>query len=293
MIDHSDIDSDSDSDYIYNIKMEEFIAQQLFLMQQDRNKLKEKIDKLDDKIQKSIPRMGSKPKESEDQLIMMLKRLEFNHTTTSQSNADERKFMQERDKILVKQKQVVEYTEAQLELDKLKIALNANRIEMREKDKLIDDLKANQRRVIIANKLKCSMDDIIEQRLTIPAEKIPQIIGKKGANLKKIEDETTASIKADRNGGGITIVGTSNSIKNAIAIIMSVVNSAIEDISPSEEAITCLLFNKAALVDEIQAKCNVRIDISKAQKLCKISGTLDCIGAAKSCLLYTSPSPRD
>ena len=261
--------------------MEEFITQQLFLMQQDRNKLKEKIDKLDDKIQKSIPRMGSKPKESEDQLIMMLKRLEFNHTTTSQSNADERKFMQERDKILVKQKQVVEYTEAQLELDKLKIALNANRIEMREKDKLIDDLKANQRRVIIANKLKCSMDDIIEQRLTIPAEKIPQIIGKKGANLNKIEDETTASIKADRNGGGITIVGTSNSIKNAIAIIMSVVNSAIEDISPSEEAITCLLFNKASLVDEIQAKCNVRIDISKAQKLCKISGTLDCIAAAK------------
>ena len=125
------------------------------------------------------------------------------------------------------------------------------------------------------------MDDIIEQRLTIPAEKIPQIIGKKGSNLKKIEEETSASIKAERTGGGLTIVGTPNSIKNAIAIIMSVVNSAIEDISPSEEAITCLLFNKAALVDEIQSSCNVRIDISKAQKLCKISGTLDCIAAAK------------
>ena len=250
-------------------------------MQQDRNKLKEKIDKLDDKVQKSITKIGIKPRESEDQLVVTLRRLEFNHTTTSQSNSDERKFMQERDKILVKQKQVVEYNEAQLELDKLKIALNASRIEMREKDKLIDDLKANQRRVIIANKLKCSMDDIIEQKLTIPAEKIPQIIGKKGANLKKIEDETSASIKPERSGGGLAIVGTPESIKNAIAIIMSVVNSAIEDISPSEEAITCLLFNKAALVDEIQSKCNVRIDISKAQKLCKISGTLDCIAAAK------------
>lgn len=261
--------------------MEEFISQQLFLIQQDRNKLKEKIDKYDDKIQKSISRIGIKPKENEDQLVIMLSRLEFNHTTTSQSNADERKFMQERDKILVKQKHLIEYTEAQLELDKLKIALSAARIEMREKDRCIDDLKANQRRVIIANKLKCSMDDIIEQRLTIPAEKIPQIIGKKGANLKKIEDDTTASIKADRNGGGLTIVGTPNSINDAIAIIMSVVNSAIEDISPSEEAITCLLFNKATLVDDIQGKCNVRIDISKAQKLCKVSGTLDCIAAAK------------
>lgn len=264
-------------------KMDEFINYTLNKLQIERNKLKEEIEKLESKLQNAIRKLPTKPKESHDQLVEILNKLDSNHTTTSQTKADENKFMQERKKILIKQKQVIEYNDAQSEINRMKSSLSSYRNEIKTKDKNIDDLKVNQRKVSIAIKLKCPMEDIIEDKIKIPSDKVSQIIGKKFANLKKIEDETLVSIKTEKtvDGDSVTIVGNPNSIQKAKAVIMNIVNSAIEDISPPEETIVCLLFNKAALVDEIQRKCNVRIDISRARNLCKISGTFDCIEAAK------------
>ena len=57
-------------------------------------------------------------------------------------------------------------------------------------------------------------------------------------------------------------------------------SNVTEDYSPTDSTLVSLMVDNATLAREIETRCNVRIDLSRTNKLCKISGQQESVRAA-------------
>ena len=69
-------------------------------------------------------------------------------------------------------------------------------------------------------------------------------------------------------------MGTERAIDGAFAAILRIIETCVEKFHLPDEAIVCLLMDKAQLVNEMQSKYNVQLDLSRAKNMCKITGYL-------------------
>lgn len=271
-----------------HMNLEKILSQRYTITDQERIGIRDTIDSIDNKIKLLSARVGAKPKDTVESITSKVRTLEHEHATTTQSKADERLFMKELERLGQLKKQAVEYQKVKDELDALKEHRADLFLELRTKEKTLDELGTGLNRVRIAGKLQCSTQDIIEQTFVVPEEAIARVIGKKGQNLKQIETDFSVSIATERNdrsnttasNPSIRIMGSEAAINKAYGAIMNVVNTSSLVIKPSDETIVCLLLNKAALNSEIQTRHNVRLDTSRARNECKITGVGSAIAAA-------------
>ena len=262
------------------LNLEKILNARLEITQQERVTVKEALDNLDAKIKTLSSRMGIKPKETLEGLTEMMRTLERSHATTTQSKNDERQFMREMEKLKQKKKSLIDYLKSNEELDLFKEKRAALYQEIRDKDKTLDELNYGIRKVRTATKLQCSTAEIIEQKFNFPEDALPRIIGKGGQNLRQIENDFKVSVETERMGGHIRIMGTEDAIGKAYGNIMNTVNTSSVEISPSDETIVCLVLNKAAYLHDLQNRHSVRIDVSRAKKVCKVTGLANSIAAA-------------
>ena len=261
--------------------LETLIANRLEITQQERLTLKSSLDKLDTKIEKLKSTIGNRPRETEASIEAAINQLERNHATTSQTNEKERSFMLQLKKLKDRKKEVADQCKLQQSLDELIAQRKELRKEVNDKDEQLDELYVGARKLKIATRYGCQPMHVQEQKVTVPEQSIPRIVGKGGMNLKQVETDCKVIIDADRNGRGILrITGTEENIAAAQQAILTIASTTTEEFSPTESTIVCLVLDKAALAHEIEARHTVRIDISRAKKLCKISGLTDAVRAA-------------
>eukprot|EP01041_Mallomonas_annulata_P002139 gene2139-4170_t len=264
--------------------VEKMLNIRLEATQAERSVVKESLDNTEAKIKFLSARIGQKPRESEQDIIEQNRLLEYDHSTKPQNNADERKFMRDLDKLKQKKKIVIEYNIMQDELDSLKNQRAVLGKELREKDRVLDDLYQGTRKLKAAMKLGCSAGDVLEKKILVPEEKLSRVIGKGGGNIKQIEADCKVIIDSDR-AGHIRIMGKEEEILAAEQKLLIIINTTMEEFSLVEEAIVCLTLGKATLLQEIQSLYGVRIDISKSKRLCGITGLSENIQAAKAEIL--------
>jgi KH domain len=259
--------------------LEEIIALRLELTQQEKLVIKESIDVIDGKIKSAINHIGQRPKETASELVATMNKLEHTHNTTPSTNAAERVFMYDMKKLQEKKKYLVEFNLLDSALSDLKLKRTGLQKELREKDASLDELYLGSRKLKLADKLGCSAGEIIEVRFTVPVDKLSQIIGKSGATLQKIEAECKVSLDASESKastetkvGNIRLTGTELSIATAKEAIAVIVSTVITEIPLSAEICACLILDKNARAHEVESEFDVRIDVSKAKKLCKVTG---------------------
>ena len=267
---------------ISSSELESILGERLDLVRKEKGLIRESIEDLENKLRNARKSLGNTPRETDEQLTATMQRLEFTHATTSQSNADEREFMREMDKLRKKRTALVAHLKTQAEVDDLRSRLTELRKAQAEKDDSVTELHQGLRKVKLANKAGCANNDIQERQLTVKSSKISRIVGKGGANLRSIEDEHCVSIEIENMGGIVKIMGTSSGIDAAFQTIMTIVETSIEEFSLSDEIIMCLMMEKAQRVNDIQIKYNVRLDISRSKNLCKISGLTENVTAARN-----------
>jgi polyribonucleotide nucleotidyltransferase len=261
--------------------MEQILATRLDLTQREKTAIREALDLVDGKIKVALATIGQRPKETEEELVAALKERERLHSITPQNNVEERQFMRELESLRQKKKYVQQYTVQQAALDELKTRRTVLSKELREKERAIEELSTGIKKLKLAAIVGCSTSDIVEQKFTVPESRMAQVIGKGGSNLRSVEAEFNVSIDTDRTGGGLRIMGTEKAIATAHAAVLTTVNTITEELNLREEAVVCLILDKAALSQEIQTRYNVRLDISRAKKMFKIIGLPESILAAK------------
>lgn len=266
-------------------ELETILAERLDLIRKEKSAIRENVELLEAKVKNTRAQMVQVPREKDEELVALLEKIEHTHNTTPQTNAAEREFMREKEKIRQKRKALATYNKLQAEVNDLRARLTDLRRSQAEKDDAITELHQGLRKIRVSNKTGCASAEIAERKLTVEASKVSRIVGRGGSNLRFIESEHGVSIEIDNNGGGVRIMGTESAIEAAFAAVMTIVETSIEEFSLSDEIIVCLMMDKAQRVNDIQAQFGVRLDISRAKNLCKVTGLTDSVTAAKALIL--------
>jgi rRNA processing protein Krr1/Pno1/predicted RNA-binding protein YlqC (UPF0109 family) len=263
-------------------ELEGILADRLESVRKEKSVIREAIEDLEAKIKSNRKLITVVPREKDEELVAMLQRLEHTHATTPQTNADERDFMREKEKIRQKRKALTAYLKVQGEIDSFRAKLTDLRKTQAGLDDSINELHTGLRKVRVANLLKCNNSEIFEKKYTVESSKVSRIVGRGGSNLRNIESDHGVSIEIDNTGGIVRIMGTDVSIEAAHKEIMHIVETSVEEFPLSDEMIMCLLMDKNARVNEIQGQFNVRLDLSRAKNLCRITGMTDSVLAARA-----------
>lgn len=259
---------------------EEALLLQAGRLQKEREAIKELIDQLDHKISLHTSKLShiGKTRESEEELVAKLERLELKHETTTQSSADERNFIRDMNKLKEQKKKLVEYNSIQSELDEIKNQRKLKYFELKSIEKQADEIQLSLRKIKLVANIKCEVSSLVEHRLNVPQLKMSHIIGKNRQQLVQLENSCGVSIKIETRSGSsadegcLTILGTESTINNAINKINDIINTDVDEFECRDDIIVSLILNKFSLLNSIQLKHDVKIDVSRAKKVCKISG---------------------
>ena len=258
------------------------VTQRLEQTANEVRELREHVNLLDNKIKTEISIMGKRPRNTDVELSAMIQDLEYKHAHSSHNNEAERKFMHDIAQAKKDRKAYAEYANHQNVVDALKAERTSLLEVLKQKNQNYTDLKTGVSKLRAAKKSNCSAADITEAFIPCPEERRGAVVGKNGANFAKLENEFHVELDIDRQAGNIRIIGTPANIAAASTSILNTIATISEEITLKETQIVTLLLDKAQLLSQWQSVYNVRIDLSKAKLLCKISGHLEAINAVKA-----------
>ena len=139
------------------------------------------------------------------------------------------------------------------------------------------------------------MLNIVAREVQVDAKKMASLIGVKGQNRKRIEDQSGAVISSSGKGvfypgtqdEFVTISGSEKAVKEAEQIILDqLMNIVVEDIQVDTRAINSLVGHKSQNKHRIQSLAGVILVINKDEELSvTISGTRDAVQHGKMLIL--------
>jgi predicted PilT family ATPase len=268
----------------YNMfEVENTLRERLELTKQQRTQLKNELTLIENKLKNLFNHLPSRPKHTQQQLQEMMKATDYHHTTTPQSNEDERNFMREMDKFKKKMKEEVEYNRIQDTINELKAKKVVLYQELKEKEVCIDELYQGTRRLRVSTRLDCEPTSLIEQNISVPEDKLAHVIGRNGSAIKGIESECCVGIDVERiptGGSQLRLIGLPGGVAIAVDKIRLILNTITDIRILSEPLLVCLLRDKAALLQQVQDRYHVRIDLSKATRECKITGLTNDVNSS-------------
>lgn len=282
-------------------EIEAILKERIEAAQKERAQVREAIATIDAKI-KTVLSQGAasglddnkRPKETLEQISTAISEMEYTHATTSQSAAQERELLRNLQKLRQKKKTLGAYSQMQSEIDVLKAKRATIVTELNSKDEVLDELQLGLRRVRTAMTLHVGISDVISKLYAVPEDRVPQVIGKGGANLRQIETEYGVSIESERYASNeLNILGTPGAIYLAMQAIDTIVNTISDEFTTSEQSIICLTMDKAALLQDLQARYNVRIETNRAKKTCKIVGLQSVVEIVKAEIMSFNSSREE
>lgn len=280
-------------------EIEAIIKERIELTQIERSTIREELASIDNKIKTLTTQFTSangqhRPRETLEEVNTTIARLEYSHATTSQTKAEEREFLRDLEKLRQKKKLIGLFTQFQNEVDELKARKNVVNTELKEKDEILEELHLGLRRVRTAMSLKVGINEVITETYSVPEDKLPMVIGKGGNNLRQIENEYGVSIETGKFGANeLNILGTPAAIESALNAITTVINTTADEFVISEATISCLVFDKGALIQDIQTRYNVRMDVNRQKRSCKILGLINAVELSKHEILSLRSLKQD
>lgn len=258
------------------IDIEKDIAAKIEETTSERRLTREKIDGLQSKLDIVITKIGGKPKDTDEGLVKKIKDLEFWHSTTTQDNASERKFMLDMDKLKKKRVALAEYTKLQETIDEMKLQKNELMQRLKELEKKVDDLHQAARKVKTASKLGCDLKAVVERVVVANDDQVPTSM------FRQLSEQFGVDVSGTRIGGSraVRVQGIEAAVEATFVRIEELLKNVALEISVSNSSIYCLLMCNAAMLNRIEKDHSVRIDLSRSALTCKIGGAPENVANA-------------
>lgn len=131
---------------------------------------------------------------------------------------------------------------------------NELRTELSNYKAQVAELEAALSKVELADRLGCTANDLKPHKMNCPVDKLGQVIGKGGSNLKKLESKTGCLVDIDKVNNQIHLQGNETSIEKAIAEIENII-LAVEIEMKLDKALFHFLFAKVSLLSLFCHNC--------------------------------------
>lgn len=259
-----------------------FLEEKLNGFQNERKALKEKLDILESKLKINMTSLSKAPRESEKDIQDSIDRLEFQHTTSSQNSEQERNYLKEKEKLKQKLKAVINYASIQSDVNDIRTQREVLRKNLRDVEASIRDCRQGIRRFNLATRASCSISELIEQKFSLPLDKV-NLFSKRV--ILNIEEKFGVSIEQDRTDENtFHVLGRQDNIHSARDEMIRIISIVSVDLQLTEETVVCLLLNHASLLQSLQEAHNAKFDINRVKNICKITGYIDNVNAASTAL---------
>lgn len=114
---------------------------------------------------------------------------------------------------------------------------------MRNVTAQIAELESAIAKIDLANRLGCTTNDLENVAVDVPSEKLGEIIGKGGSNIKQLENKTGCIIDVDKVKSQVHLKGNSLAIQKAVGEIENITLSVEEEVRLSPEIHSYLFGN--------------------------------------------------
>jgi polyribonucleotide nucleotidyltransferase len=111
----------------------------------------------------------------------------------------------------------------------------------------IAELESAIAKIELAKRLGCTTNDLLTSAVDCPVDKLGEIIGKGGSNIKQLEQKTGCIIDVDQVKGQIHLRGNEDAIRKAVLAIESITLSLEEEFPLSSEVHSFLIGNVSYL----------------------------------------------
>ena len=186
----------------------------------------------------------SKPvRESPQMLHQKIEDLERKRTLTSLPLAEEKNILRQIDRIKKMIIQAEEGKENELTIQEKKSEIDVLRNEMRNVTVQITELQNAITKIELAERLQCSTNELETKVMDCPSDKLGEVIGKGGSNLKDIKEQTGCIVEVDRNDNQVTLRGNACAIQKAIEKIENIISTRDDEIMLNSKVHSFLFSN--------------------------------------------------
>lgn len=216
------------------------------------------------------------------QLDAKIEELECTRTSTSLPLAEEKRILREIDQIKKSKIQVEENKGHELLIQEKKGDIENLRNDLRSMIAQIAELESAIAKIDLADRLGCSTNDLQTRAVECPVEKLGQVIGKGGSNIKNLEKSTGCIIDVDKVKGVVHLRGNNEAIIKGVDKIEKITHSVEDSVTLTKPVHTYFFGNRMVAFKKLQKdNPDVFFDLDKKSQVLKIRGKVGAISAAK------------
>jgi polyribonucleotide nucleotidyltransferase len=145
------------------------------------------------------------------------------------SLAAEREILKQIHKLNILRRQISESVQHNQQINEKKAMVSTLRDSLKGKRTDISEIKIELSTVSTAASLGCEVKDLVGRKIDCPAEKIGNVLGKKGKNIQELMSTNNVNVNIDKSHGDIRLIGTFESLDAAISKLDQVI-AQTEDI---------------------------------------------------------------
>lgn len=241
-----------------------------------------KINSKNEQLQKLYSKSAKGSRATPTQLDAKIDELETRRTSSSLALSEEKEIL----------RQIAQINKAKLQyevnkahekvIQERKSELNKHRTDLTKYKAQIAELEAALSKVELAARLGCTANDLTSFKIDCPLDKLGQVIGKGGSNIKKLESKTGCLIDLDKVKSQIHLQGNESSIQKAITEIENITLSIDVEMDIGEALFSFYFSKQLSELSALQKKHpNVTFDLSKETRVMKLRGREEFVTPAK------------
>jgi len=239
-----------------------------------------------DQLHRLLEKGKKKSRETPAQLKAKINDLERRRTTTSLPLAEEKDILRQISMIERTLVQIEENQDHECLIQQKKAEVSTLRTSFRSIQAQIAELESALSKVELAKRLGCSTTDLAEHVLDCPANKLGQVIGKNGSNLKQLEKETGCQIDVDKKGSQVHLHGSVVAIQAAVEELENITLSIEETVRLPEAVHTHLYGKRTAALLKLQSLYpKVHFDLSRQSFTITLRGKPEIVALVKDSIL--------
>jgi len=212
-----------------------------------------------------------------------LEDLEAMRTRSSLPLAEEKALLRQMQVIQKEKRSLDECDRHERKIQQQKDEIDRLRGIYRQKLEAISELDTMLAKVQLAQKLDCSPNDLKSRSVLCPKERLGQVIGKNGANVRLIEETTGIQIDVDKEESKIHISGSEAAVERAYREVEAIVFAVDKTVPVSKATMIYLMSSKRlGMLDKFRAKHRVRINFEEGASAVTLTGIPERIATAEA-----------
>jgi len=264
----------------------EKVEKELTVATAQRQQTLDSIKNAQKELDQLVKQRMRRPREKISELDERLKKLEHDRTIVSIPLKQEKEILWQMSRVEKLKRQVEDFEEYDTKVKAKKAEVNALRDQLKTLGEQVSELRLEFSMAQKAINLGCSVEELLGMQVECPPDKLGLLIGKKGQNVKQLQEQGNVSIDVAPKEGSVRIIGSLQSLDTTAMNIDRVLAVQEEFMDLPKPLLLYLTSRGITSLGDIRSRHpDVHVEVNRATRQARFRGLPDDIESAKTDVL--------